>query len=166
MLSPFLVSSLKIPYPLSPPLALNPPTLTSWPWHSPIMRHRTFTRPRASPPIDGQLVHLLLHMQLEPWVPPCVFFGWWFSPRELWGVLISSYCCSSYRAANPFSSLGPFSSSFTEDPVLRPMDDYVHPLLYLPGTGRASQVAAVGWVNEYKKYPKGRTFIPAQSSGI
>jgi hypothetical protein len=24
-------------------------------------------------------------MQLEPWVPPCVFFDWWFSPRELWG---------------------------------------------------------------------------------
>ena len=24
-------------------------------------------------------------MQLEPQVPPCVFFGWWFSPRELWG---------------------------------------------------------------------------------
>jgi hypothetical protein len=23
-------------------------------------------------------------VQLEPWVPPCVFFGWWFSPRELW----------------------------------------------------------------------------------
>jgi hypothetical protein len=23
-------------------------------------------------------------MQLEPWVPPCVFFGWWFSPWELW----------------------------------------------------------------------------------
>jgi hypothetical protein len=21
---------------------------------------------------------------LEPWVPPCVLFGWWFSPRELW----------------------------------------------------------------------------------
>ena len=27
----------------------------------------------------------LLHMQLEPWVPPCVSFRWWFSPRELWG---------------------------------------------------------------------------------
>ena len=25
-------------------------------------------------------------MQLEPWVPPCVFFGWWFSPWELSGV--------------------------------------------------------------------------------
>ena len=27
----------------------------------------------------------LLHMRLEPWVPPCVLFGWWFSPWELWG---------------------------------------------------------------------------------
>ena len=51
MLSPFLVSSLKIPYhPL--PLLPNPPTPTSWPWHSPILGHRTFTGPRASPPID------------------------------------------------------------------------------------------------------------------
>jgi hypothetical protein len=24
-------------------------------------------------------------MQLEPQVPPCVFFDWWFSPKELWG---------------------------------------------------------------------------------
>jgi hypothetical protein len=24
-------------------------------------------------------------MQLEQLVPPCVFFDWWFSPRELWG---------------------------------------------------------------------------------
>jgi hypothetical protein len=24
-------------------------------------------------------------MQLEPRVPPCVFFDWWLSPRELWG---------------------------------------------------------------------------------
>jgi hypothetical protein len=23
-------------------------------------------------------------MHLEPWVALCVFFGWWFSPRELW----------------------------------------------------------------------------------
>ena len=23
-------------------------------------------------------------MWLEPWVPPCVLFGWWFSPWELW----------------------------------------------------------------------------------
>jgi hypothetical protein len=24
-------------------------------------------------------------MQLESWVPPCILFGWWFSPWELWG---------------------------------------------------------------------------------
>ena len=25
-------------------------------------------------------------MCLEPWIPPCVLFGWWFSPWELWVV--------------------------------------------------------------------------------
>jgi hypothetical protein len=43
---------------------------------------------RASPPIDDRLGHLLLHIQLEPWVPPCVFFDWWFSPWELWGYCL------------------------------------------------------------------------------
>jgi hypothetical protein len=52
-------------------------------------------------------------------------------------VLVSSYCCSSYKATDPSSSLGTFSSSFIGDPVLHPMDDYEHPLLYLPGIGRA-----------------------------
>jgi hypothetical protein len=53
--------------PLYPPPALlpNPPTPASWPWHSPILRHIIFPRPRASPPIDGRLGHLLLHIQLE-----------------------------------------------------------------------------------------------------
>ena len=83
MLSPFLVSPLKKPYPL--PLLPNPPTLTSWPRHSPILRHKAFTGTRASPPIDDQLGHPLLHVQLEPWAPPCAFFDWWFNPRELLG---------------------------------------------------------------------------------
>jgi hypothetical protein len=85
MLSPFLVSPPKIPYPLPTPPALQPTHSHSWPWHSPIRWHRTFTGPRASPPIDDQLGHPLLHIQLEPQVPPCVFFDWWFSPKELWG---------------------------------------------------------------------------------
>jgi hypothetical protein len=38
------------------------------------------------------------------------------------GGLVSSYCCSSYGAANPFNSLCPFSNSFIGDPVLSPMD--------------------------------------------
>jgi hypothetical protein len=37
------------------------------------------------PPIDDRLGHTQLHIQLEPHVPPCVFFDWWFSSKELWG---------------------------------------------------------------------------------
>jgi hypothetical protein len=53
--------------PLYPPPALlsNPPTPASWLWHSPVLGNIIFTRPRASPPIDGRLGHSLLHMQLE-----------------------------------------------------------------------------------------------------
>jgi hypothetical protein len=58
-------------------------------------------------------------------------------------LLVSSYCCSSYGATNPFSSLGTFSSSFIGDPVLHPIDGGEHPLLYLSGTGRASQKTAI-----------------------
>jgi hypothetical protein len=54
-----------------------------------------------------------------------------------------SYCCSSYGAANPFSSLDPFSSSSIGVPVLSPMDGCEHPLLYLSGIGRASQETAI-----------------------
>jgi hypothetical protein len=46
---------------------------------------------------------------------------------------------SSYRDTNPFSSLGTFSSSSIGGHVFSPIDDCEHPLLYLPGTGIASQ---------------------------
>jgi hypothetical protein len=70
-----------------PPLLLpNPSTNASWPWHSPVLGHMIFAGPRASPLIDSQLGHPLLHMQLE---------------TQFWGVLVISYCCSS---------LGTFSS--------------------------------------------------------
>ena len=84
MLSPFLVSPPKLPYPLPLPLLINPLTNASWSWHSPTLWHQAFTRPRASPSIDDQQSHPLLHMWLEPWVLPFVFFGWWLSPWELW----------------------------------------------------------------------------------
>ena len=85
MLSPFLVSPLKIPYLLLPPPVPQPTYSHSWSWHSPILGHRTFTGPRASPPIDDRLGHPLLHIYLEPQVPPCVFFDWWYSSKEFWG---------------------------------------------------------------------------------
>jgi hypothetical protein len=58
-------------------------------------------------------------------------------------MLVSSYCGSSYRAADPFSTLGTFSNSFIGDPALHPIDACEHPLLYLPGTGIASQETAI-----------------------
>jgi hypothetical protein len=118
------------PKPPIPSSALlpNPPTPASWPWHSPVLGHMIFARPRASPPIDGLLGHPLLHMQLE---------------TQLWGVLVSSYCCSSYKVTDPFSSLGTFSSSFIRGPVFHSIDDCEHPFLHLPGTGIALQETAI-----------------------
>jgi hypothetical protein len=107
--------------PLYPPSTLlpNPPTPDFWPWHSPVLGHMIFTRSRDSPPFDGLLGHPLLHMQLE---------------TQLWGrgVVVSLNCCSSYRVADPFSSMGTYSSSFIRGPVFHPTDDCEHPLLYLP----------------------------------
>jgi hypothetical protein len=113
-------SSLNTP----PALLSNPPTPASGPWHSPVLGHIIRARPRSSPPNDGQLGHLLLHMQLEA---PAL------------GVLATSYCCSTYRVSDSFSFLDTFPSSSIGGPVVHPIDDCEHPLLYLPGTGIASQ---------------------------
>ena len=56
---------LRVPYTLLLALIPNPPTPTSRPWHSPVLGHVIFARPRASPPNDGPVGHLLPHMQLE-----------------------------------------------------------------------------------------------------
>jgi hypothetical protein len=56
-----------------------------------------FTEPKAIPPIDVQQGHPLLLMGLEPWIPSCVLFGWWFTSWELWSRgLVGWYGCSSY----------------------------------------------------------------------
>jgi hypothetical protein len=78
----------------------------------------------ASLPNDGRLGH----MQLE---------------TGALGVLVSSYCCSTYKVANPFSSLGTFFTSSIGGPVFHPIPDCEHQLLCLPGTGIASQETAI-----------------------
>jgi hypothetical protein len=55
----------------------------------------------------------------------------------------SSYCCSTYRVIDPFSSLGTFSSSSIGGPVFHLIDDCEHPLLCFPGTGIASHETAI-----------------------
>jgi hypothetical protein len=64
------------------------------------------------------------------------------------GVLVSSYCCSTYRVADPFSSLGTFSSSSIGGPVFYPIANCEHPLLCLPGPGIASQETAISGVDD------------------
>ena len=49
-----------------------------------------------------------------------VFYFIFFPLGDL-GVLVGSYCCSSYGAAIPFSSVGLFSTSSIGYPVLSPM---------------------------------------------
>ena len=68
------------PYPLTP---------NSWPWHSPVLGHIKLLDQGAFLPNDGQLGHLLLHMQLKT--------------RAL-GLLVSLYCYSTYSVADSFSS--------------------------------------------------------------
>ena len=75
---------------------------------------------------DDRLGHLLIHMQRETRAP---------------GVLVSSYCCSTYR--DTFSSLGTFSSSSIGGPVTHPIADCEHPLLCLLGPGIVSQETAI-----------------------
>jgi hypothetical protein len=82
---PFLSFPSENPLSPPPPTAPQPIHSYSWSWHSPILGHRTFTGLRTSPHIDGLLGYPLLHIQLEPQVPPCVFFDWWFSSKDLWG---------------------------------------------------------------------------------
>jgi hypothetical protein len=58
-------------YPIPPPPAsmrvfFHPPTPASPAWNSPTVGQQAFTEPRASPLIDAQQGHFLLHMQLEP----------------------------------------------------------------------------------------------------
>jgi hypothetical protein len=90
--------------------------------------HIIFARPRASPPNDCQLGQLLLHIQLE---------------TQVQGILVSSYCCSSYRLTDTFSSLGTFSNSSIGYPVFHPIEYCEHPLMCLPGTGIASYDTAI-----------------------
>jgi hypothetical protein len=146
MLSPFPVSPQEIPYPIPSPCfyeGVSPSTHPLYlpPSNSPTVGHQAFTIPRASPPIDAQQGHPLLHIQLESWVPPCVLFDWWFSLRAL-GVLVSSYCFS-YGVADPFSSFSPFSNSSTGDPMISPMVGCKHLPLYLSSSGRASQETSI-----------------------
>jgi hypothetical protein len=76
-------------YPLSWFLLWKPPIpFPCLPTHPFLVLAFPYTGASNLPSTKGLSSHWLLtrlHMQLEPWVPPCVFFRWCFSPWELWG---------------------------------------------------------------------------------
>ena len=86
-------------------------------------------------------------MQMESWVPPCVLFGWYFSPWELfvvgWVGLVSWYCCSSYGVKNLFSYFSYFLNTSIGDPWLSSMVGCKHPPMHMSGSGRACQETAI-----------------------
>ena len=114
----------KVPHTFPHPLP-HPPTPTSWPWHSPVLRHIKFALPM------GLSFHLWPTRQSSD--------SYAARDTSSRGVLVSSYCCSTYRIADPFSSLGTFSSSSIGGPVIHPIADCEHPLLCLLGPGIVSQ---------------------------
>jgi hypothetical protein len=122
----FPMLSQKSPLP-SPPTSLPTHSLFFWPWRSPVLGHIQFACPMG------------LSFQ---WWPTRPSFDTYAARVKRSGVLVSSYCCSTYRVADPFSSLGTFSSSSIGVPVIHPIADCEHPLLCLLGPGIVSQETA------------------------
>ena len=68
------------------------------------------------------------------------------------GVLVSSYYCSTYRVADPFSSLGNYSSSSIGGPVIHSIADREHPRLCLLGPWHSLIRNSYIWVLSAKSY--------------
>jgi hypothetical protein len=82
--------------PIPTPPIPYPPTPPFWPWRSPVLGHIKFASPMG------------LSLQ---WWPTRPSFDTYAAKDKSSQVLVSSYCCSTYRVVVPFSSLGNFSSS-------------------------------------------------------
>jgi hypothetical protein len=108
-----------IPYPPTPPF---------WPWCSPVLGHIKFASPMG------------LSLQ---WWPTRPSFDTYAAKDKSSRVLVSLYCCSTYRVAVPFSSFGTFSSSSIGGRVIHPIADCDHPLLYLPDSGIVTYETAI-----------------------
>jgi hypothetical protein len=119
--------SQKSPIP-SPPLPY-PPAPTFCPWRSPVpLGHIKFSWPMG------------LSFQ---WWPTRPSFDTYAARDKSSGVLVSSYCCSTYRVADLFSSLGNFSSSSIGGPRIHPIADCTHLLLISYGQNSNAYMSVV-----------------------
>jgi hypothetical protein len=83
----------KVPH-THPPIPY-PPTPPFWPWRSPVLGHIKFASPMG--------------LSLQWWLTRPSFDTYAAKDKSS-RVLVSSYCCSTYRVAVPYSSLGNFSA--------------------------------------------------------
>ena len=99
LIIPFVYISNDIPLPGVP--FTNPPSYI-WPPHSFCLYESALTPPHSRPllkhpPTMGhqcslpshccERVHSLLHVYLEPWIPPGTLLSWWSRPWENWVVM-------------------------------------------------------------------------------
>ena len=70
-------------------------------------------------------------MELEPWVPPCILFGWWFNFWELWGRggIVSIVVLPMELQSPSASIILPLTVPFGV-PMLSVMAGCEHPHLY------------------------------------
>jgi hypothetical protein len=82
-----------------------------------MLEHQTSTGQRGSPPIALRQGHPLLHMYLEPWIPPWSLLGWWPSPWEHWVIWPADVLCMGLQSPFappdllPVPSWGPWAQS-------------------------------------------------------
>jgi hypothetical protein len=145
--SPFQVSTSETLFPNLPPPAStrvfphSPTPPIFLPWNFPTLEHWTPSGPRASPPTYVQQGHPLLHMQPVPWVPPCVFFGWWSNPWELQGPV--NIVAPSLGLQTPSAPSVPSPTSPSGTSMLSSIVGYDLPPLYLSDSGRVSWETAI-----------------------
>jgi hypothetical protein len=134
--------SQKVPH-IHPPIPF-PPTPPFWPWCSPVLGHLKLASPMV----------LSFH-----WWPTRPSFDAYAARDKSSGVLVSSYCCSTYRVAVPFSSLGNISCSCIGGRVTHPIADCDHPLLYLLGPGIVSRMLPTLAVGKRPQFTPHSSFL-------
>jgi hypothetical protein len=154
MFLPFQISPLEPSYHISPPtvsmrMLLHPPTHShlpalAFPYTGALNPLRPSGRATSSTDIQG---HPLPHMLPEPWVSPCVFFGWWSSPQELQGIYPVDTVAPPWDCKDP-QDLQYLLQFLHQGFLLTPMVGCEHVPLYLSGSGRASQETAISGAHQ------------------
>jgi hypothetical protein len=103
--------------------------------HPPNLEHPTSLGPRASPLVAIRQGHPLLHLYLEPWIPPDTLLGWWSRLWENW-VVMPANTVLPMGLQFPLCSSSPSASTSTMFPELSLMVGSKHPHLHWSVSGQ------------------------------